>query len=86
MNYQLPVRSNSDLVTKVTFRGRKTGKVLVRYHTLQGNKVDLAEDLALRFYQLHNDIDRLIEIETKSREEWLTAGEDVGLPGTVRRP
>ena len=43
----------------------------------------LAENLALQHWQLSTDINRLVEIKSKRRDEWLRDGEDVGEPGTM---
>ncbi len=38
---------------------------------------------ALKNWQLADDLDRLISLETKTREEWLRDGVDVGRAGTM---
>ena len=81
--FTAPVRQASDLVSRVTFKGRKTGKILVRWHTARTEDTTLAENLALQHWQLSKDINRLVEIKSKRRDEWLRDGEDVGEPGTM---
>ena len=81
--FTAPVRQASDLVSRVTFKGRKTGKILVRWHTARTEDTTLAENLALQHWQLSTDINRLVEIKCKRRDEWLRDGEDVGEPGTM---
>ena len=66
-----PNRQWTDWVSRVEFRGRKTGRTLVKYGACSG-EVDLekAETLALGTYHLVHDLDRLISISTKRRSEW----------------
>lgn len=78
-----PIRRETDLVTFVTFRGRKTGKELRRAHTTVSDDVALAERLALQYWGLANDINRLVKIETKRRSEWREAGVDMPAAGTI---
>ncbi len=78
-----PVRKESDMVTFVTFRGRKTGKELRRAHTAVTDDAALAERLAIQYWGLANDINRLVKIETKRRSEWREAGEDMPAAGTI---
>ena len=70
-------------MTRVVFKGRKTGKILVRWHTARTEDRAVAEKLALQHWQLSTDINRLQEIKCKRRDEWLRDGEDVGKPGTM---
>ena len=77
------VRQSDDLVSRVTFKGRKTGKTIVRWFTTRTDDIGVADGLALRYWQLSDDLDRLISLETKTREEWLLDGEDVGRAGTM---
>jgi hypothetical protein len=76
-------RHLDDLVSRVTFKGRKTGKTLVRWSTTRTTDIGLAEGFALKNWQLADDLDRLISLETKTREEWLRDGVDVGRAGTM---
>ncbi len=81
-------RSDDDYVTKVVFRGHKTGRIITRYCAMEDRAdatVEKCQHVALSNYFLWNQPERLVSIETKRRKDWLVLGvADVKQSGTIK--
>jgi len=75
-------RKPDDWVSVVQFRGLKTGKIITRKCGSTAKTIEEAQRLALSFYYLTNDINRLVSIETKRRRDWTQT--TVSLPPHLR--
>ena len=77
-----PRQQPDDWLTVVQFKGLKTGKIITRKCGSTAKTIEEAQRLALSFYYLTNDINRLVSIETKRRRDWTQT--TVSLPPHLR--
>jgi hypothetical protein len=78
----MSARGPDDWVSVVQFRGRKTGKIITRKCGCNAKSLEDAQLCALKLYWLHDDMDRLVNIETKRRRDWTES--TVSLPPNLR--
>tara|TARA_E500000318_G_scaffold103678_1_gene108963 strand:+ start:463 stop:714 length:252 start_codon:yes stop_codon:yes gene_type:complete len=80
-----PARTLHDLVTVLTFKGRKTGKLITkRCASTPNHTIEKAQLSALKLYYLVDDPDRLVSIETKTRKQWMEEGYKPQTPQDLR--
>jgi hypothetical protein len=77
-----PRQQPDDWLTVVQFKGLKTGKIIERKCGSTAKTIEEAQRLALSFYYLTNDINRLVSIETKRRRDWTQT--TISLPPHLR--
>ena len=63
-------RQPDDWLTVIQFKGLKTGKIITRKCGSNAKTIEEAQSLALSYYYMTNDINRLVSIETKRRRDW----------------
>ena len=63
-------KSPDDWVSVVQFRGLKTGKIITRKCGSSAETLEEAQRCAISLYRLTNDINRLVNIDTKRRRDW----------------
>ena len=75
-------RQPDDWLTVIQLKGLKTGKFITRKCGSNAKTIEEAQSLALSYYHLTNDINRLVSIETKRRRDWTDT--TVSLPPHLR--
>jgi hypothetical protein len=82
----LPGRTLNDWITVLTFKGRKSGKLITKKAGGTPNQtIDEAQLSALQMFYLQDDPDRIVSIETKTRREWLEQAQPIQMPGPAKK-